>query len=255
MNQSDQLDQFGADFAKVQGDEAFVGVLKDGSAGTYGGKKFYFASLKACLETALPVLTKYGFSVLQWPETNEDGSVCVTTMLLHKSGQFISAGVSMKPGDVPQGKGPQAVGSCISYARRYGLTSAIGLFQDDDDASSATGDPRLGGKKTSGNQVTQLQEPQPKKGSTESLRDTEQVQEALGKFRASDVSVTDKEVDALFALHEVKTVDAALAVLGKLWLSKSKDKEVRAATSTAKKTMKRSRKKNSQVQPPLSVSS
>jgi hypothetical protein len=253
MNQSDQLDQFGADFAKVQGDDAFVGVMKDASAGTYGGKKFYFATLKACLETSLPVLTKHGFSVLQWPETNEDGSVCVTTMLLHKSGQFISAGVSMKPGDIPQGKGPQAVGSCISYARRYGLASAVGLFQEDDDAGAAVGDPRLGGKRTSKNTTTTLQKPQAKTAPAASVRDHSEVQDAVEKFRASKLPLSDQEVVEIVTV--ATSADEAIAALGKLWLSKASAKDVTEATATAKQTMKRPRKKGRQVQPPLSVKS
>ena len=34
---------------------------------------------------------------------------------------------------------PQGIGSAISYARRYGLASIVGIYQEDDDANSSSG--------------------------------------------------------------------------------------------------------------------
>lgn len=91
--------------------------------------KSKYADLAAIIEHVKPVLNKNGISVLQ----PHFGNV-VETILLHESGQFVgsqTAIVCAKPND------PQALGSAISYARRYGLQSIISLPAEDDDGEKA----------------------------------------------------------------------------------------------------------------------
>jgi len=59
----------------------------------------------------------------------------VETILIHTSGEFISSETNVickKEAD------PQAYGSAISYARRYGLQSLVLLSAEDDDGNSAS---------------------------------------------------------------------------------------------------------------------
>jgi hypothetical protein len=89
------------------------------------------ATVRAAIREAFG---KYGLSVVQIPHTS-NGEVLVTTILLHKSGQFIEGTLALKPvkGD------PQGVGSAITYARRYALMAFSGVAPDDDDGNAASG--------------------------------------------------------------------------------------------------------------------
>ena len=56
------------------------------------------------------------------------------TTLLHSSGEWIASKLSI--GLTKQD--PQAIGSAISYARRYSLSAILGVSAEDDDAEAAT---------------------------------------------------------------------------------------------------------------------
>lgn len=61
----------------------------------------------------------------------------VLTMIVHESGEWMEFEPFLLP--IGQKATPQAVGSAITYARRYSLSTAFGLASEaDDDANSAT---------------------------------------------------------------------------------------------------------------------
>jgi len=60
--------------------------------------------------------------------------VTVLTRLLHSSGQWMEDSVSAM---LPNGD-PQAVGSAITYLRRYALQAVAGIAAEDDDAEATT---------------------------------------------------------------------------------------------------------------------
>ena len=100
--------------------------------------KSVYADLASCYEACREPLTKNGIAVFQGIEDSTDGeSVTLNTMLLHSSGEWLSSSLRMPL----LKKDPQAVGSVITYARRYGLSAAIGLASEDDDAESAMARP------------------------------------------------------------------------------------------------------------------
>lgn len=102
--------------------------------------KSKYADLAAIWEVIREPLSKNGLSVSQFVE-NEGEFVLVTTMLLHKSGQWLSSTMSLKPMKAD----PQAAGSAATYGRRYGLSAIVGVVADiDDDGNAAT----FGGGKT-----------------------------------------------------------------------------------------------------------
>ena len=63
--------------------------------------------------------------------------IAVTTKIIHKSGEWIESEACVLPVEKPNA---QAVGSAISYARRYSLSSFLGIAAgtEDDDGAAAS---------------------------------------------------------------------------------------------------------------------
>ena len=59
--------------------------------------------------------------------------VTVTTLLVHSSGEWIAEDLTLTAGQ----NTPQAVGSAITYGRRYGLAAMVGIAPEDDDGEAA----------------------------------------------------------------------------------------------------------------------
>lgn len=93
--------------------------------------KSKYADLPAIDKEYKRVFLKHGLVVSQFP--NGKG---LTTLLMHISGEFVGA-----TGEAPLAKNdPQGYGSMITYLRRYGLGSVLGIVssEDDDDGNHAS---------------------------------------------------------------------------------------------------------------------
>ena len=119
--------------AEAQGEIQAADAKSQADMGTYTYK---YADLAACLEVIRDPLSKNGLCLIQIPSLI-DGVVHVETILGHKSNTSISCNMSMQP----EKGGPQAIGACLTYLRRYSLTAMLGVAQFDDDAASATKGP------------------------------------------------------------------------------------------------------------------
>ena len=97
--------------------------------------KSTYANLNSVREAVTPALHSAGISVLQL-NVHGDGKTYVRTTLLHESGEFICSDTEVV---VKEAGNPQAYGSAISYARRYGLSSMLSVGSEDDDANAAMG--------------------------------------------------------------------------------------------------------------------
>ena len=94
--------------------------------------KSRYASLAAILKTIGPVLAKHGLAIVQFP-VSADGKVGCVTRIVHESGESMEETLLL-----PLAKAdPQGAGSAITYARRYGLSGALGIVADDDDDGEA----------------------------------------------------------------------------------------------------------------------
>lgn len=92
-----------------------------------------YADLTSVIEAVKGPLNNHGITFLQ-PVSLSDAGVCVETVLMHSSGEWISESLT-----VPVSKhDAQGVGSAISYGRRYGLQSMCGVPAEDDDGNLAT---------------------------------------------------------------------------------------------------------------------
>ena len=99
--------------------------------------KSNYADLTAIIETVRPVLAKHGLAVLQFPSTS-DGADSLTTCLVHKSGQFMRATARLATSVRGNSATAQEVGSAMTYCRRYGIQSVLGLVAEDDDGKKAS---------------------------------------------------------------------------------------------------------------------
>jgi hypothetical protein len=100
--------------------------------------KSKYATLASVREAVTPSLTKHGLSVVQLFEPHGFEGVCIITVLMHSSGEWIQSKLVLPVAK----KDPQGMGSAISYGRRYQLAAICGIAtDDDDDANAAAGKP------------------------------------------------------------------------------------------------------------------
>lgn len=93
---------------------------------------YSYAPLSEVLKAVRPALARNGIAILQFPRTRM-GSVVVRTMLAYKN-QWIYNELAAYIPD----QSPQTVGSCVTFMRRYGLQSLVGVAAGyDDDGESA----------------------------------------------------------------------------------------------------------------------
>ena len=139
MRTSESIQDLSAAMAAAQG--AMKPAVKDATNPHFKSK---YADLSSVFEAVREPFAKNGLSV--WQELgNAEGGVTVTTRLVHKTGQWVEFG----PLYVPAGKqDAQGLGSAATYARRYGLASALGVCADEDDDGTAAsqGGGKLPGK-------------------------------------------------------------------------------------------------------------
>lgn len=134
MNSSEQINELASALAKAQGQIA---------PAKYDGRnphlKNRYATLAAIWDAIRNPLSENGLSVVQVVTTEPDG-MFLLTRLMHSSGQYIQAVYPITAGDSRGMSSAQAIGSALTYARRYSLTALVGVVSDDDDDGNAAGD-------------------------------------------------------------------------------------------------------------------
>ena len=129
MNTSEHINEIATALARAQGEMG--GALKDSANPFFKSK---YADLASVWDACCGPLSKNGLAIVQSPSA--DGTrVTVDTLLTHVSGQWMRGAVSVNAKE----DSPQAVGSAITYLRRYALQSFAGVAPEDDDAEAAHG--------------------------------------------------------------------------------------------------------------------
>lgn len=131
MKTSEKIDLIAAAFVKAQ--KAFQKAKKDKNNPFFKSK---YADLMAYLDGSAPGLQDNELAIMQDTSGSVEGRiVCVQTILLHSSGQWIKSGkLVMHPVDDK----PQTYGSTQTYCRRYSLASFLGLGAEDDDGNEGS---------------------------------------------------------------------------------------------------------------------
>jgi hypothetical protein len=101
---------------------------RDGAAYT-----FWYAPLEDCIASVRPALSSYELALVQSVVQIPEGAV-MRTWLLHSSGQFLAADTPL----IVEAGGPKGYGAAETYARRYGVSTLLGLAADDDNDAAET---------------------------------------------------------------------------------------------------------------------
>lgn len=127
------MKQIAAALAKAQGK---IENAKKGNINPHF--KSRYADLAAVWDACREPMTSEGLSVIQLPCEAPPGQVGLRTIILHSSGETIEEKFFMP---VAKANDPQAVGSALTYAKRYALLGAAGIAPEDDDGNAATARP------------------------------------------------------------------------------------------------------------------
>lgn len=92
-----------------------------------GSYSYTYADLADVSAQLLPVMTKLGLAFTARP-TMQDGAFVLAYSLMHTSGEREDGAYPL-----PNSGTPQAIGSAITYARRYCLLAVTGAAPDDED--------------------------------------------------------------------------------------------------------------------------
>lgn len=157
-----------------------------------------YADLEAVINACKEELNKAGVVILQ--STADDPTVqksyIETTFIHAKSGEWMSSDTEIV---VKEENNPQAYGSAITYARRYGLMAMALLAPEDDDGNAASKKPEV--TTGTGKSVSNVYRP-PKK---DTLPDPEKNPDF---YTLLDRINTVKDIDMLEEIHEqVKLMD------------------------------------------------
>ena len=128
MTHSAQIDELSTALSKAQG--LIEGAKKDAANPFFKSK---YADLASVWDACRAALAVNGLAVIQSPAA-EGTRVSIDTLLTHSSGQWVAGTVSVTARE----DSPQAIGSAITYLRRYALQSFVGVAPEDDDANAAS---------------------------------------------------------------------------------------------------------------------
>src|SRR3954453_5249005 len=132
---SESIAQLASALAKAQTElvnppKTLTGVIDRWGSGNEG-QSYRYAPLSAGLDIVRKALCKHELAVIQTTHVDEGTStVLLTTTLAHGSGEWVSACWPVcRTLDMTN---PKLMGAALTYARRYGLFTLVGLAGEDD---------------------------------------------------------------------------------------------------------------------------
>lgn len=136
MDETPQIDKLAAALAKAQAAMTHADPSRTAAVTKDGTKKRKYATLADVMDAARPHLSANGLCVVQHPTTG-NGSIILTTWLIHESGQWMRSRMEFPRPDSQQMSLIQALGTALTYARRYAYAAIVGVAVEDDDGEGA----------------------------------------------------------------------------------------------------------------------
>lgn len=184
---SEQINEITKALSKVQ--SSLKHASKDSNNPYFKSK---YADLAEVWQTCQSLLAENNLAVSQALDI-VDGKQALTTILSHSSGQWIKS-----TGILPICKpGPQEVGSCITYFRRYSLAALVGIYQDDDDGEAAQQQFR----KPASNKISPM--PVEEKAPALTRSQQEELTELVEKINKGDLKKLEERLgcDSIYDIH------------------------------------------------------
>jgi hypothetical protein len=131
MKKSESIKNLAASLVKAQNE---MPVVKMNAVNPFLKNKY--ADLGAIISATRPVLASNGLSISQ-TMTCDDERIGVTTLLMHSSGEWLEDTATLPLGDERGKSLAQVAGSIVTYLRRYGWSSILGIYADEDGDGNA----------------------------------------------------------------------------------------------------------------------
>jgi hypothetical protein len=113
----------------VNPEKSLVATIRSNGAGTE--KSFRYAPLASGLDIVRKTLGQHEIATVQTTAIDQGaGTVNLTTMLAHSSGEWIASDWPVCA--VSETAAPQRMGAALTYARRYALFTLVGIAGEDD---------------------------------------------------------------------------------------------------------------------------
>lgn len=161
---SEPLKELPAALAAFQA--AHAGAGKD-SSGNFGSYTSLIGALQAAQKATQDGIGLSHTQSFKY-EITEAGDVVtiLVTTLLHSSGESITSELPLPLNGIQARNPAQALGSCITYARRYAVLAIYGLAGDDDDGEGCTPEPAVVASSVPPREREQKPKPMPRKAAT-----------------------------------------------------------------------------------------
>jgi hypothetical protein len=115
----------------VNPEKSLTATIRTGRAGDGAERTFRYAPLSSGLDVVRKALGQHEIATVQTTAIDQAaGFVNLTTMLLHASGEWIASDWPVCA--VADMVSPQRMGAALTYARRYGLFTLVGIAGEDD---------------------------------------------------------------------------------------------------------------------------
>lgn len=163
--------------------------------------KSNYADLEAVNEAAR-VLAKHGIAVMCVPNGWNENRIVLRAMLVHSSGEYIEGRLEVP---VSQPNNPQALGSAMTYGRRYAVSALANIATADDDGNAAA----------EGDQQSQPKKAQPRAAQPKGSQQTDPESADKGSAGPSVAercrAKADEIVHAINAAHSFADINVALS--------------------------------------------
>ena len=120
-----------AQTALVNPEKTMTATIRDDRRGQGAERSFRYAPLSSGLDLVRKALGQHEIAVVQTTALDEaTRTVRLNTMLAHSSGEWIASDWPVCP--MSDMNAPQRMGAALTYARRYGLFTLVGIAGEDD---------------------------------------------------------------------------------------------------------------------------
>ena len=207
-NQSETIGALAAALAKAQG--SLNAALKDSKNPHLKNK---YADLASIWNAAREPLAANELAVIQTTDDSGDGGQYLVTTLAHSSGEWIKGYLRISTEGANKGVNlDQALGSSISYMRRYALAAIVGVIQDDDDGNASSGN---------GNTQQRQQAPPPPKKDPTTDRIRSEIPESASSRNKRAIVLAVEKGEKILAINEFERNNSRKKHLGNVDLYKA----------------------------------